>query len=200
MWQLGHWWIYCAWKPRHPPPSAGRRSMASQEIVTMDRLPPSTRGTTGSVSSAGGAGLGPIEGAAEKRRMLMEPRQMPIGHAHGVGICIPGCARPSRVRNIHPLTGIVRYSTFRHSSYLMWGRSTELQHQRPSGCFVPCWMSRNYFSDPDNVVAKCFGGKERTNSNASSSRRKGLLRGRLREAIGAVMYDNEGVSFNKLNF
>jgi hypothetical protein len=159
----------------YPPPSTGEGSLPSR-----GGLPPSTRGSVGSggsgMSSAGGTGLGPIEGAFEKRRMLMEPRQMAIGGTHMVSV--------SAFRGVHdrlvyelsdPLSGIVRYFDIPAQLILDVGKEypellSTRQTKRVQKLCALLDVSRDYFSDPDNVVAKMFWwqGKEQQQHGESS--------------------------------
>ena len=142
----------------------------------------SSRGSLGYSSSANnttagsmrGSGLGPIEGAFEKRRMLMEPKEMnmsmdELGSARHTITC--SAFRGVNDRLVYeisdPQTGIVRYYDIPAQLILNIGKQYPVllettQTKRVETLASLLDTNMNYFGNSDNVVAKMFWwqGKE----------------------------------------
>ena len=141
-----------------------RRNSNNSTAETMSSV---TSGLTSRGSSiVGGNGLGPIEGAFEKRRMLMEPKDMSIsttsnGERHVVTV--------SAFRGVHdrlvyeisdPMTGIVQYYDIPATLILEVGKNHPilLETKQTKRVEKLCYLLDldNYFGELTNVVAKMF--------------------------------------------
>ena len=141
-------------------------------------------------SMGGDGGLGPIEGAFEKRRMLMEPKEMLIsslrngpnggGKGGNGGLGQRHQVTVSAFRGVHDrlvyevsdaLTGIVRYFDIPAELILEVGRDHPALMETKQTARVEKLAAlldlRGYFGESDNVVAKMFWwqGKESAQGN-----------------------------------
>ena len=134
------------------------------------------RGSTGSStnnsgSTAGsmrGGGLGPIEGAFEKRRMLMEPKDISMsmdgsgGNRHSVTVSAFRGVSDRLVYEISDSqTGIVKYYDINAELILEIGKSypillSTIQTKRVEQLAVLLDSNYNYFGNDENIVAKMF--------------------------------------------
>ena len=117
-------------------------------------------------STGGGGGLGPIEGAFEKRRMLMEPKEMSISTTSHVERHM---VTVSAFRGVHDrlvyeisdsMTGIVQYYDIPAKLIISIGQKHPIlletkQTKRVEKLGYLLDLD-NYFGDMNNVVAKMF--------------------------------------------